>query len=206
MDKEMIQHESCESCETPAKCGTDQEQQDQNQAQCEQSCCCEQENNAENEKIDELNQKLASAEQKCDEYLTMAQRIQADFENYKRRNKDAIADAYRDGSLDTIEALLPVLDNLERALESSKNSTSEEGKAISKGIEMVVKQFVDIMAKMEIEEIEALNKPFDPTYHNAVMQVEAENDDQKNMVVEVLQKGYKQKDRIIRYSMVKVAN
>ncbi|NLY43436.1 MAG: hypothetical protein GX066_05615, partial [Clostridiaceae bacterium] len=103
MDKEKLQHENCESCETYARCETKQEQQDQDQAHAEQSCCCEQENNADKEKIDELNQKLASVEQKCDEYLAMAQRIQADFENYKRRNKDAIADAYRDGSLDTIE-------------------------------------------------------------------------------------------------------
>jgi len=206
MEKEMIQHDTCECCETDAKCEIAQEQQEQNQEQEEQLCCCEQGNDGDSENIDELKQKLASAEQKCEEYLAIAQRIQADFENYKRRNKDAIANAYRDGTLDTIGTLLPVLDNLERALESCKNSTSEEGKAIFKGIEMVIKQFVDIMAKMGIEEIEALNKPFDPNYHNAVMQVEAENEEQKNKVVEVLQKGYKQKDRVIRYSMVKVAN
>lgn len=200
MDKERKQQETCDNCETIDKCKAENEQQEQST-----DSCCKHEENKDNEIIEDLKKKLTAAEEKCNEYLDMARRIQADFENYKRRNKAAVSDAYRDGTLEAVEALLPVLDNLERAFESSKNSESEEGKAISKGIEMVIKQFVDIMAKMDIEEIEALDKPFDPTYHNAVMQVEAENEEQKNKVVEVLLKGYKQKDRVIRYSMVKVA-
>ncbi len=216
MDKEKKQQEMCDNCEAfdrnkaHEKLDDQQQTQDQQEQSTDSCCkdegsCCQDEANEDKETIDELKEKLAEAEKKCNEYLEMARRIQADFENYKKRNKTAMSDAYRDGSLETIEALLPVLDNLERAFESSKNSKTDEGKAISKGIEMVIKQFVDIMAKMDIEEIEALDKPFDPTYHNAVAQVEAENEEQKNMVVEVLQKGYKQKDRVIRYSMVKVA-
>jgi len=205
MDKEKKQEQMCDNCESFDKDKVENgEQTQEQQDQCTDSCC-KHEQNEDNEIIDNLKKKLAEAEEKCNEYLDMARRIQADFENYKKRNKAAISDAYRDGTLETIEALLPVLDNLERAYESSKNSETDEGKAISKGIEMVIKQFLDIMAKMDIEEIEAMNKPFDPTYHNAVMQVEAENEEQKNTVVEVFQKGYKQKDRVIRYSMVKVA-
>lgn len=207
MDKENIQQETCENHDVSAECEVKQEGQEKEK--CPQSAELGDENQNEKDDkviIEELKQKLGAAEQKRDEYLAIAQRVQADFENYKRRNKTAVSDAYRDGALETIKALLPVLDNLERALDNAKNSTSDEGKAISKGIEMVVKQFLDIMSKMEIEEIDALGKPFDPNYHNAVMQVEAENEEQKNTVVEVLQKGYKQKDKVIRYSMVKVAN
>lgn len=198
MNKENIRQESCENSDASVECEI-------NQNQCEE-CCCEHDDSTDDKIVDQLKQNLDVANQKCDEYLAMAQRIQADFENYKRRNKAAVSDAYRDGGLETVEEFLPVLDNLERALQSSKNSESDEGKAISKGIEMVVKQFIDVLKKMEVEEIEALGQPFDPTYHNAVMQVEAENEDQENTIVEVLQKGYKQNDRVVRYSMVKVAN
>ena len=85
------------------------------------------------------------------------------------------------------------------------DNESTQAQAIYKGMEMVTKQFLDILGKLGIEEIEALDQPFDPTYHDAVMQVEAENEDQRNKVVEVLLKGYKSKDKVIRYSMVKVA-
>jgi len=204
MDKEKIRQEAIENSDTSSECEVNNEQHEECTSEHENNLS-ENNSNQDSQMLDELKQKLAEAEQKCDEYLSIAQRIQADFENYKRRNKTAVSDAYRDGTLETIKALLPVLDNLERALDLAKNSTSDEGKAISKGIEMVIRQFVDIMAKMDIEEIDALGKPFDPAYHNAVMQVEAENDEQKNIVVEVLQKGYKQKDKVIRYSMVKVA-
>jgi Molecular chaperone GrpE (heat shock protein) len=95
------------------------------------------------------------------------------------------------------------LDNLERALDSAKESSSHE--AIAKGVEMVVRQFKDVLNKLGVEEIEALGKSFDPELHEAVMRAECEEGVEDNTVVEVLQKGYKYKDRVIRHSMVKVA-
>ena len=138
-------------------------------------------------------------------YLSMAQRLQAEFDNFRKRNEAEASKAYQNTVYDTVERFLPVLDNLQRGLEISVDSESTQSQAIYKGMEMVTKQFLDILEKLGIEEIEALGQPFDPTYHDAVMQVEAENEDQKNKVVEVLLKGYKGKDRVIRYSMVKVA-
>ena len=158
------------------------------------------------EDISNLKQELQKTQEERDQYLSMAQRLQAEFDNFRKRNRAAVSQAYEESALETVEKFLPVLDNLERALESSKDNESAQVQAICKGVEMVVKQFTDILAKMGIEEIDALGQPFDPMYHDAVMQVEAENEEQKNTVVEVLLKGYKTENKVIRYSMVKVAN
>ena len=154
----------------------------------------------------ELQEQLQKAQAERDQYLSMAQRLQAEFDNFRKRNRTAVSEAYEEASLETVEKFLPVLDNLQRALESSKDNESPQAQAICKGVEMVVKQFMDILEKMGVEEIEALGQPFDPMYHDAVMQVEAEEEEQKNTVVEVLLKGYKTEEKVVRYSMVKVAN
>jgi len=153
--------------------------------------------------LEELEKRLKETEEKRDEYLAMAQRVQADFDNFRRRNRNAINDAYKSATADTIENLLPVLDNLERAYSSSVDSGAPE--SFTKGIDMVIRQFRDCLYKMDVEEIEALNQPFDPELHNAVMQVEAEEGQPENTIVEVLQKGYRMGNKVIRYSMVKVA-
>jgi len=153
---------------------------------------------------EELQSQLKAAEEKRDEYLGIAQRVQAEFENYKRRNRTALQDACQVAADETILAFLPVLDNLQRALAAAKDS--EDPEDIVTGVEMVIKQFGDILAQMEVAPIEAVGKPFDPTYHHAVMKVEAEDPEQADTVVEELQKGYIRKDKVIRYSMVKVAN
>ena len=152
--------------------------------------------------VPELQKKLEETEGKRDEYLSLAQRVQADFDNYKRRNKNAIADSYHSATADVVEAFLPVLDNLERAMDSVPDSDAEV--SVRKGVEMVKKQFLDTLSRLGVEEIEALGKPFDPTFHNAVGQVDGEEGQEENTVAEVLQKGYKMGDKVIRYSMVHV--
>lgn len=139
------------------------------------------------EKFEELNNR----------YL----RLQADFINFKKRNekeKDSLV-TYAKSSI--ASDLLNVLDNFERAFVSVDESIVNSG--FYKGIEMVYKQLTDILTKNGIEEIEALNKKFDPNYHYAVMQEESEEFEQ-NTIIEVLQKGYKINDKVIRPSMVKV--
>lgn len=153
--------------------------------------------------MEELKKQLAEAEAKQEEYLKAAQRLQADFENYKRRNRNALEESYESATADVVEAFLPVLDNLDRAIESFNESNVDE--SILKGIEMVRKQFLDTLAKLNVEEIEALGKPFDPELHNAVSQVEAKEGQEENTITAVLQKGYRMGERIIRYSMVQVA-
>lgn len=151
-----------------------------------------------------LRSQLKAAEAKRDEYLGIAQRIQAEFENYKRRNRTALQDACQVAADETILMFLPVLDNLQRALAAAKDS--EDPEDIVTGVEMVIKQFTDLLAQMDVTPIEAVGEPFDPEYHHAVMKVEAEDTDEADTVIEELQKGYMRKDKVIRYSMVKVAN
>lgn len=192
---------------------------DNNDLHEEKSCCKENNKNDEGEAnacndyedtfekqsrlIEELELKLKEAETKRDEYLAIAQRTQADFENYKRRNKAAVADAYKASAAETIEAFLPVMDNMERAYESAVAIAPDD--SFVKGLEMMIRQFKDILAKFNVDEIDALGKPFDPELHNAFMQVDAEEGQLPDTVVEVLQKGYRMGDKVIRYSMVKVA-
>ncbi|HHY82164.1 MAG TPA: nucleotide exchange factor GrpE [Clostridiales bacterium] len=163
-----------------------------------ESCCSEKD-----PALEELEQKLKEAEAKVDEYIKLAQRVQADFENYKRRNRNAIADAYREASAEVVGVFLPVLDNLDRAIDSITAAGADE--SIIKGIELVRRQFLDTLTKLGVEEIDALGKPFDPELHNAVGQVEAEEGQEENTVAAVLQKGYQMNGRVIRYSMVQVA-
>lgn len=150
-----------------------------------------------------LEQKLAEAEAKQDEYLKAAQRLQADFDNYKRRNRNALAESYEAGTADTVEAFLPVLDNLDRAIDSLSSAGADD--SIIKGIELVRRQFLDTLSKLNVEEIEAMGRPFDPELHNAVGQVEAAEGQEENTIALVLQKGYRMGERVIRYSMVQVA-
>ena len=139
---------------------------------------------------------------KEEEYLNLAQRIQADFDNYRKRNVSLRADALTDGKVEAVKAFLPVLDNLERALETErKNGTTG---SLMDGLEIVLNQMLKTLSDLGVEEIEALNKPFDPTCHNAMMQIPAQEGQEKGIVANVFEKGYKMGDKIIRYSMVQV--
>ena len=142
-------------------------------------------------------------EKKAADYFDRYQRTLAEFDNFRKRTIKEKAGMYNDGVRDAVLNLIPVIDNFERAV----NSVSDEEKesALFKGIEMVLKQFMDILASLGVEEIEAEGKTFDPNFHNAVMHVEDDSADE-NQVVAVLQKGYICKDKVIRPSMVKVAN
>ena len=150
-----------------------------------------------------LKNALETAEKERDEYLHMAQRAQADYQNFKRRNSAARAEAYDEGVRETLSAALPAIDNLERAIAAAKSDAGSE--AIVSGIEMTLKQMLDGFSKLGLEEVPALGEMFDPDLHNAVVSVKAE-DAAPGQVLEVYQKGYRVKDRMIRYAMVKVAS
>lgn len=127
-------------------------------------------------------------------------RLQAEFDNFKRRTeKERIAERkYK--SQDIITELLPVLDNFERALNTE---VTEESKGFVEGIQMVYNQFTEALKSQGVETIEAVDQEFDPNLHHAVMQVEDEAV-ASNVVVEELQKGFLLKDKVIRPAMVKV--
>lgn len=141
---------------------------------------------------------LNAAEAKRDEYLSLAQRLQADFDNFRRRNQNTYRDAYQEGVRDTVSKFLPVLDNIERAL----NAQGQE-ESLRQGVEMITKQFIQVLCGLGVEEITAQDQAFDPNVHNAVMQEEC--DAQSGTVTCVLQKGYTMSGKVLRHSMVKVA-
>ena len=131
--------------------------------------------------------------------VALAQRVQADFDNFRRRNATIAADSRNDGTRDVIAGLLPVIDNFDRAL----MNTDGVNPAWLEGIKLVQRQLMETLSKYGLEEIPA-EGAFDPNLHEAVMQEEKEGANSGD-VIETLQKGYKVKDRVIRPSMVKVA-
>ncbi|MCD8511967.1 MAG: nucleotide exchange factor GrpE [Bacillus sp. (in: Bacteria)] len=161
----------------------------------------EDEESAVNENAAEEVTKEQDLEKKLEETTNRLLRIQADYDNFRRRTRlEKEADAkYRSQRL--AEELLPAIDNFERALMISPEA--EEAKSLLKGMEMVYRQLQEALKKEGIEVIDAVGQPFDPHIHQAVMQVETE-EFEKNVVVEELQKGYKLRDRVIRPAMVKV--
>lgn len=145
-----------------------------------------------------MEELLWKAQQERDEYLDMAQRIKAEFENFRRRNSAVRTDAYEDGVREAIAAFLPVIDNLERALE-----TNPEKSAFSEGIELVHKQILDTLDKYGVAVIDRMGELFDPELENAVVQANSDEGD-PGTVATVLQKGYRTQDRVIRHAMVRV--
>lgn len=126
-------------------------------------------------------------------------RVTAEYDNYRKRTTKEKEGIYSDAYVDVLKEIVPVIDNLERAI--AADGTIED---LKKGIEMTIKGCNDSFTKLGIEEIDASGE-FDPNLHNAVMHIEDENLG-KNIVAEVFQKGYKKDDKIIRHTMVKVAN
>ena len=151
--------------------------------------------------IDEWRAALETAVQQRDEYLDSLRRTQADFQNFRRRNQTSRADGFNDGVCESMEALLPVIDNLERAIQ---HADPEKESALLTGVKMTLIQLFESMKKFGLEEVPALGEDFDPEKHNAVMR-EASEEVAPGKVMEVFQKGYRVKDRIIRYAMVKVS-
>lgn len=148
-----------------------------------------------------LEEKLVKAEEQVKEAQDKWLRQLAEFENFRKRTNQEKQGMYNNGVRDTIEKFLPVVDNFERAVAATEDKES----STYKGIEMILKQMLDVMTSVGVEEIPAEGEPFDPNVHAAVMHIEDESCDE-NVVVEVFQKGYKHRDKVIRPAMVKVAN
>ena len=158
----------------------------------------------ENEEVEETVTEVLEEDQSQVEIAELNNRIlriQADYDNFRRRSREEKEAAAKYRSQTVIEALLPVIDNFERAL--LVKPEAEEAKSLLQGMEMVYRQFQDTLKSEGIEVIETVGQMFDPHLHQAVMQVEEEGFE-SNQIVEELQKGYKLKDRVLRPSMVKV--
>ena len=158
------------------------------------------EKNQKADEIIELKKQIESQKVQIDETEDRLKRVAAEFDNYKKRNTKERDGMYNSLVADIISNFLPVIDNLEKAV-----ATETKDEEYKKGIELVLKQFKDVLTARGVVEIEAVGKTFDPELHEAVSSVQDETKGEKEIVQEY-RKGYKIGDRVIRHSMVVVAN
>ncbi|MDA8227055.1 MAG: nucleotide exchange factor GrpE [Desulfitobacterium hafniense] len=149
-----------------------------------------------------LEAELAQAKAQAGDYYSHLQRLQAEFDNYRKRTQKEKEDTSRFASERILVELLPILDNFERAVDAAQ--TNQDFKAFSQGVEMILRQMQKVLEKEGLTPIDPVGKPFDPNLHEAVLQVESE-DHPENIVVEELQRGYYLKEKVLRPSMVKVS-
>ncbi|MBR3561302.1 MAG: nucleotide exchange factor GrpE [Oscillospiraceae bacterium] len=149
------------------------------------------------EQMEKMEALAAQLSEQQDKFLRLA----AEYDNYRKRTAKEKEGIYADAKIETLTAMLPVYDNLERALAQF----GDEESAHKKGVEMIFTQFKESLAKLGVSPIEAVGQPFDPEKHNAVMHVEDEAFGE-NTVAEVLQQGFMLGDKVLRFAIVKVAN
>lgn len=150
--------------------------------------------------IAKLNDDLKEQQKKADEYYDHLKRNVAEFDNFKKRINKEKDTMYYTITSEILCELLPIMDNFEKAMGSETKDES-----FKSGMEMIYTQIKETLAKFGMEEIPAMNTTFDPNFHEAVMHIEDDNFGEKE-IVEVFRKGYKIGDKVIRHSMVKVAN
>ena len=149
----------------------------------------------ENEKLVKETEKLKA---EVEEYKDKWMRSVAEFDNYKKRNAKLWQDAFTEGIASVVLKILPVGDNLERAISLGLDEKTTEG------LKAIKRKYDDTLAAMEIEEINPVGEIFNPNYAEAVMQVDKEDKDESDTVKQVFEKGYRFKDKIIRYAKVSV--
>ncbi len=152
---------------------------------------------------EEFIEKLETIKAENEELNNKYLRLSADFQNFKKRVEKEKSDIYNYANEKLVLELLPIIDNFDRAFESSSNEGESE--SLLKGVEMIQQQFLDILIKNGVTEIPALGEPFDHNFHHAVLQ-ENNPDYESNTVIDVFQKGYTLNGKVIRPSMVKVSN
>ncbi len=151
----------------------------------------------------EQMEKMESLAQELSEQKEKFLRLAAEYDNYRKRTAKEKESLYADAKIDTITAMLPVYDNLERALAQYKDEDAESPHR--KGVEMVFTQFKESLKKLGVTTMDAVGQPFDPEKHNAVMHIEDEALGE-NEVAEVLQQGFLLGEKVLRFAIVKVAN
>jgi molecular chaperone GrpE len=151
--------------------------------------------------IAELEAKLAAAEKEKKDNFEKFLRSAADIENMRKRQKRELEDAKTESKFKVLKEMLPVVDNLERAIEHA--SAGGEKNPIVEGVQLVLRQFNNAFERLEVQAVEAMDQPFDPNQHEAISQ--QESDKPPGTVVQVLQRGYKSGDRLLRPALVVVA-
>ena len=205
MDEEKLDQETAEETEAAE---TEKQETQAPEAEAEapeaEEAAPEKERRFGRKKEGELKKKLEALKAETEALLAAEKdkylRLAAEYDNYRRRSQKEKENTYSDGKADTVLQLLPVYDNLARALKAECSDPN-----FYKGVEMTMTQLLSIFEKLGVTPIEAEGQPFDPAEHNAVVHVEDESLGE-NLVVEEFQKGFKLNDKVIRFAMVKVAN
>ncbi len=150
-----------------------------------------------------LDKKQDAMKEKIDELEDRVKRQMAEFENFRKRTEKEKAAMFETGAKSVIEKILPVVDNFERGLATIPEE--EKGSAFAEGMEMIYKQLLGELEKMDVKPIPAVGEEFNPDFHNAVMQVESE-EFESGVVAQELLKGYTYRDNVVRHSMVAVVS
>lgn len=165
---------------------------------CSEKCeCHEPKKNKHKEEIG----KLKEENKKLEQDVLLAK---ADLINYRKRKDEEVARMLKFSNEDLVKELLPTIDNFERAIKMDDDDLTDEVSKFLEGFKMIYCSFINTMEKYEVKAIDGINKPFDPAYHQAVM-TEKREGVEPGIVIEVLQKGYLLKDKVIRPAMVRVS-
>ncbi len=188
------------------ECTCEQEECLDENCHCVEECACEHEekNTKKKDKKDKHTDKLNEAYNKISELEDALLRIKADFINYRKRLEDEQSRLLKFCNEDIIKEFLPVIDNFERAISMDDDNLNDEVSKFLSGFKLIYSNLVSILNSYEVVEIKSLNEAFDPTYHQAVLTEEKEGIE-AGIVLEVLQKGYILKGKVIRPVMVKVS-
>ncbi len=151
---------------------------------------------SEENKIEELENKIAELN---DKYIRLA----AEYDNYRRRTLKEKMELIKNGGEDVLKSILPVIDNFERALKAIEESSDID--AVKEGIELIYSNFTDFLKQKGIVEIEAKDKTLDTDLHEAVAQIPAQDEESKGKIIDVIEKGYKINDKVLRFAKVVVA-
>ena len=178
--------------------------EEQHKCECNSSCECKEEKENKKEKKDKYKKQIKELEEKVKELENKALTSQAEMINYRRRKDEEVARMLKYANEDMVTELLQTIDNFERAIKMDDNNLEDEVSKFLQGFKMIYCNLVNILEKFEVKAIDGANKEFDPTYHQAVMTDHIEGVE-PGMVIEVLQKGYMLKDKVIRPAMVKVS-
>jgi len=184
---------TCENCECE-ECHCGEEECTCEDCECE---CCSECSNEEDSKIDALNEYIKELEERV-------LREKAELVNYRRRKDEEVGVMIKYSNEELIKELLPIVDNFERAIKLDDNDLSDELSKFLSGFKMIYTSIINLFNKYEVKAVDGTSVEFDPTYHQAVL-TEKVDGVESGIVIEVLQKGYVYKDRVIRPAMVKVS-
>ena len=195
-NKKKKKHEHKEECHCNEECNCEETCKCEDSCKCsEEECSCSKESN-----INDERELLSKRIKDLEEALL---RSQAELINYKKRKDEETSRIIKYAEEDILKGFLPILDNFERAINMDDDNLEDEVSKFLQGFKLMYKQIKDLLTKFEVKEMDCLGKEFDPTYHQAVTTGKDESKE-SGIILEVLQKGYMYKDKVLRTAMVKV--